>query len=154
MRNSGFLLLSFWYRTVIASRGPDYPLSKFFKNFFLKNFAPVFHRICLCDNPGSFCTSRFLVELGFQGWFLNFEPSSRPSGCPTGGRLILTTLYQTPPYDAVSVSIFDPGSILGFRVGPRLSGRNLRLSGRPRLSHRRLFAKRPSYGAKRVSRSE
>uniref|UniRef100_A0A2N9GR99 Aminotransferase-like plant mobile domain-containing protein n=1 Tax=Fagus sylvatica TaxID=28930 RepID=A0A2N9GR99_FAGSY len=43
----------------------------------------------------------FWVELGFQDWFLSFEPSSRPSGCPAG-----------------------------FRVGPRLSGRNLRLPGR------------------------
>jgi hypothetical protein len=86
--------------------------------------------------PGRSALLDFWVELGFQGGFLNFEPSFRPLGCPAGGRLILTMLYQTPPYDAVSVSIFDPGSILGFRVGPRLSGRNLRLPGRPRLSHR------------------
>uniref|UniRef100_A0A2N9G925 Uncharacterized protein n=1 Tax=Fagus sylvatica TaxID=28930 RepID=A0A2N9G925_FAGSY len=47
-------------------RGPDYPLSKFFKTL-LKNFAPVFHRICLCDNPGSSCTSRFLGRARVSG---------------------------------------------------------------------------------------
>uniref|UniRef100_A0A2N9IRP3 Uncharacterized protein n=1 Tax=Fagus sylvatica TaxID=28930 RepID=A0A2N9IRP3_FAGSY len=83
------------------------------------------------------CVYGYGYVYGYRGFraVLDFEPGSRLSGCPAGGRLILTTLYQTPPYNAVSVSIFDPGSILGFRVDPRLSGRNLRLPGRPRLSH-------------------
>jgi hypothetical protein len=78
--------------------------------------------------PGRSALLDFWVELGFQGWFLNFEPSSRPSGCLAGGRSILTTLYQTPPYDTVSVSIFDP------RVDFRVSGRSSIVGPKPSIT--------------------
>ena len=60
----------------------------------------------------------FLAEPGFQGRFLTVESGSRLSGHPAGGRSILITLHQTPPYKNGFGSIFD------LRAGFRVSGQS------------------------------
>ena len=135
MRSSRFFLLSSLHRTVIASRGPDYFLSKFFKNLFEK-FCPSVP----WDSPVRhfwviFAFLDFRVELGFRGRFLTFEPGFRFLGHPATGRSILIMSYRTPPYKIVSASIFDLRA--EFRVSGQFRplGWNLRPSDRPRPSH-------------------
>ena len=134
MWSSGFLLLSSSHRIVIISRGPDYFLSKFFKNL-LEKFCPSVP----WDSPVRpfwviFAFLDFRVKLRFQGRFLTVRPGSRFSGHPTGKGSILITSCQTSPYKIDSSSIFDLRA--DFRVLGRFrpSGWNLRSSDRPRPS--------------------